>query len=83
MGKVALLSIIGLVLALSYQYSDPRNWEDFFPFGVQGVFNGAAIIYFSYGGYNACCNFAEEVRHIAPGLLDPEVHAQLFACMYM
>lgn len=61
-GKAALLSIIALVLGLSFQHADSRNWEDFFPFGAQGVFNGASVIYFSYGGYNACCNFAEEAR---------------------
>ena len=73
-GKAALLSLIALVAALSYKNADIRNWEDFFPYGARGVFNGAAVIYFSYGGYNSACNFAEEVRHALHASAYPSVH---------
>ncbi|KAG5556957.1 hypothetical protein RHGRI_007263 [Rhododendron griersonianum] len=35
----------------------------FFPFGVSGVFNGAAMVYLSYIGYDAVSTMAEEVRN--------------------
>ena len=61
MGKVCLLLLIGMCLGFSYSHANPHNWDDFLPYGTRGVFAGASVIYFSYGGYNACTNFAEEV----------------------
>ncbi|KAG6542704.1 hypothetical protein Mapa_015863 [Marchantia paleacea] len=33
------------------------------PYGLQGIFNGAAIVYFSYIGYDAVSTMAEEVKN--------------------
>ncbi|KAK6135990.1 hypothetical protein DH2020_030262 [Rehmannia glutinosa] len=41
---------------------NPKNAGGFFPFGVSGVFNGAAVVYVSYIGYDAVSTMAEEVR---------------------
>lgn len=60
-GKVCLFLLIALCLGFSYPHANTHNWDNFFPFGAHGVFAGASVIYFSYGGYNACTNFAEEV----------------------
>ncbi|EEF46624.1 cationic amino acid transporter, putative [Ricinus communis] len=35
----------------------------FFPFGAPGVFNGAALVYLSYIGYDAVSTLAEEVHN--------------------
>lgn len=41
----------------------PSNFtSDFNPYGVRGIFNGAAIIFFAYLGYDAVATLAEEVR---------------------
>ncbi|KAK3139359.1 hypothetical protein QOZ80_5AG0382080 [Eleusine coracana subsp. coracana] len=46
--------------------ADPgRNPGGFFPHGAVGVFNGAAMVYLSYIGYDAVSTMAEEVRHPA------------------
>ncbi|KAL6530907.1 Cationic amino acid transporter 7, chloroplastic [Orobanche gracilis] len=42
---------------------NPKNAGGFFPFGVSGVFNGAAMVYLSYIGYDAVSTMAEEVRN--------------------
>ncbi|KAH0904960.1 hypothetical protein HID58_044463 [Brassica napus] len=42
--------------------ADPENPSGFFPFGASGVFNGAAMVYLSYIGYDAVSTMAEEVR---------------------
>lgn len=43
--------------------SDPiHHPSGFFPFGVTGVFNGAAMVYLSYIGYDAVSTMAEEVK---------------------
>ncbi|EYU19824.1 hypothetical protein ABFS82_06G084200 [Erythranthe guttata] len=41
---------------------NPENPGGFFPFGVSGVFNGAAMVYLSYIGYDAVSTMAEEVK---------------------
>lgn len=42
---------------------NPNNPSGFFPYGPSGVFNGAAMVYFSYIGYDAVSTMAEEVRY--------------------
>uniref|UniRef100_M4EZ90 Cationic amino acid transporter C-terminal domain-containing protein n=1 Tax=Brassica campestris TaxID=3711 RepID=M4EZ90_BRACM len=42
--------------------ANPENPSGFFPFGASGVFNGAAMVYLSYIGYDAVSTMAEEVR---------------------
>ncbi|KAL5568627.1 hypothetical protein UlMin_025202 [Ulmus minor] len=42
---------------------DPKNPSGFFPRGASGVFNGAAMVYLSYIGYDAVSTMAEEVRN--------------------
>ncbi|XP_011024173.1 PREDICTED: cationic amino acid transporter 6, chloroplastic-like [Populus euphratica] len=43
--------------------ADPKNPSGFFPFGASGVFNGAAMVYLSYIGYDAVSTLAEEVHN--------------------
>lgn len=42
--------------------ADPAHPSGFFPYGASGVFNGAAMVYLSYIGYDAVSTMAEEVR---------------------
>ncbi|XP_022747103.1 cationic amino acid transporter 6, chloroplastic-like [Durio zibethinus] len=42
---------------------NPHNPSGFFPYGPSGVFNGAAMVYLSYIGYDAVSTMAEEVRN--------------------
>ncbi|XP_058007567.1 cationic amino acid transporter 7, chloroplastic isoform X2 [Hevea brasiliensis] len=43
--------------------ANPGHPSGFFPFGVPGVFNGAAMVYLSYIGYDAVSTLAEEVHN--------------------
>ncbi|CAI9091385.1 OLC1v1026407C1 [Oldenlandia corymbosa var. corymbosa] len=43
--------------------SDPEFADGFFPYGASGVFNGAAMVYLSYIGYDAVSTMAEEVKN--------------------
>nr|QOU08748.1 catalase [Larix gmelinii var. olgensis] len=45
--------------------ANPANPGGFAPYGVNGVFNAAAIVYFSYIGYDAVSTMAEEVTYHA------------------
>ncbi|XP_016468833.1 cationic amino acid transporter 7, chloroplastic [Nicotiana tabacum] len=42
---------------------DQNHASGFFPFGASGVFNGAAMVYLSYIGYDAVSTMAEEVKN--------------------
>ncbi|XAR53525.1 hypothetical protein NMG60_11022114 [Bertholletia excelsa] len=42
---------------------NPNHRGGFLPFGVSGVFNGAAMVYLSYIGYDAVSTMAEEVHN--------------------
>ncbi|SHF35859.1 amino acid/polyamine/organocation transporter, APC superfamily [Thermoanaerobacter uzonensis DSM 18761] len=43
----------------------PVNWHPFMPYGWQGIFHGAAIIFFAYIGFDAVSTAAEETKNPA------------------
>ncbi len=56
MHELVLLTLAGFTKA-----SPPNLTTDFGVYGVRGVMNGAAIIFFAYLGYDAVATLAEEV----------------------
>ena len=60
---VVKIGIILFVIALGTPWVQPTNWTPFFPFGVQGVVNGAALIFFAYLGFDALSTASEEVEN--------------------
>ena len=44
---------------------NPANWHPFSPFGVNGIINGAALVFFAYIGFDAVSTSAEEA--VNPG----------------
>ncbi|MFA4878299.1 MAG: amino acid permease [Methanoregula sp.] len=56
------ISVILIFLALTYIHINPSNWHPFMPFGISGVFAGAAIVFFAYIGFDAVLTAAEEVE---------------------
>ncbi|XP_065872913.1 cationic amino acid transporter 6, chloroplastic-like [Euphorbia lathyris] len=64
---------IGFVIVMGFWRGDWKNLSEaadpvkhpsgFFPFGAPGVFNGAAMVYLSYIGYDAVSTLAEEVHN--------------------
>ncbi|CAN8270081.1 unnamed protein product [Cochlearia groenlandica] len=65
------IAFIVFVIAMGFWKGDkknltrpdnPENPSGFFPYGVSGVFNGAAMVYLSYIGYDAVSTMAEEVK---------------------
>lgn len=66
------LVFIVFVIVIGFTRGDAKNFREagdenhasgFFPFGASGVFNGAAMVYLSYIGYDAVSTMAEEVRN--------------------
>ncbi len=56
-GAVLLFIIVGVF------YVKPENWSPFLPYGMNGVFTGAALVFFAYLGFDAVSSAAEEVKN--------------------
>lgn len=47
---VTKLVIILFVIVVGSIYAEARNWDNFLPFGVQGIFSRAAVVFFAFIG---------------------------------
>lgn len=57
------LGILALFIAVGAFWVEPANWSPFMPNGWQGVFTGAALIFFAYIGFDAVSTAAEEAKN--------------------
>lgn len=57
------VAVILLFIGVGVFYVKPTNWEPFLPFGISGVFSGAALVFFAYLGFDAVSSAAEEVKN--------------------
>ncbi|URE21910.1 Amino acid permease [Musa troglodytarum] len=55
--------VIAFVIVAGFAHAEPSNLKPFLPFGAQGVFQAAAIVYFAYGGFDNIATMAEETRN--------------------
>jgi len=55
--------IILFFIAVGFRYVRPANWSPFMPGGWSGVQAGAAIVFFSYIGFDAVSTAAEETKN--------------------
>ncbi|WER46262.1 amino acid permease [Cupriavidus sp. WKF15] len=57
------VSVVLLFIAVGVWHVKPLNWQPFAPFGMSGVFNAAALVFFAFIGFDAVTSAAEEVRN--------------------
>jgi basic amino acid/polyamine antiporter, APA family len=57
------LAVVLFVIVVGSGYVETRNWSPFLPFGIPGVFNGAAYIFFAYIGFDSVSTHAEEAKN--------------------
>ena len=57
------LAVVGFVIVVGAFYIRPENWHPFLPYGANGVFRGAAYIFFAYIGFDSVSTHAEEARN--------------------
>ncbi|KAH9622332.1 hypothetical protein KSS87_017550 [Heliosperma pusillum] len=56
-------TVIIFIIVVGFSQGKASNLKPFLPFGVKGVFQAAAIIYFAYGGFDTLANLAEETKN--------------------
>ncbi len=56
------LAVVLFVIFAGLNWVQPANWHPFLPYGVGGIFQGAALIFFAYIGFDAVSTAAEEVK---------------------
>ncbi|WP_235699809.1 amino acid permease [Clostridium hydrogenum] len=56
------LTVIVLFIILAVGHVKTSNWHPFMPYGWNGVFQGAAYVFFAYIGFDAVSTAAEEVK---------------------
>jgi APA family basic amino acid/polyamine antiporter len=59
---VVKVSVIVLFLIVAGRHIEPANWNPFFPNGLPGVMTGAAIVFFTYIGFDSVATAAEECQ---------------------
>lgn len=57
------VSVVLLFIILGIGHVESSNWKPFMPYGWNGVFSGAAIVFFAYIGFDAVSTAAEEVKN--------------------
>lgn len=54
------LAAITVFISIATMHFNTNNWHPFMPFGMQGIVNGAGLIFFAYIGFDAVSTAAEE-----------------------
>jgi APA family basic amino acid/polyamine antiporter len=57
------LVVLGFFVVASIKFVKPVNWHPFAPNGFHGIATGAAIVFFSYIGFDAVSTTAEEAKN--------------------
>jgi APA family basic amino acid/polyamine antiporter len=59
---IANIAVIVIFIVVGLKYINPANYTPFTPFGLAGVFQGAAMVFFAYIGFDAVSTAAEETK---------------------
>lgn len=54
--------IIIFIIIVGFTHSKTSNLQPFFPYGPEGMFRAAAVVYWSYTGFDMVANMAEETK---------------------
>ncbi|KAK7270861.1 hypothetical protein RJT34_26347 [Clitoria ternatea] len=77
--------VIAFIIVIGFVHGKSSNLTPFLPYGVGGVFNAAAVVYWSYTGFDMVATMAEETknpsRDIPIGLVGSMVLITVIYCL--
>jgi APA family basic amino acid/polyamine antiporter len=56
------VGVVLLFIVVGAKHVRPENWHPFMPFGASGMLSAAALVFFSFIGFDAVTSAAEEVK---------------------
>jgi basic amino acid/polyamine antiporter, APA family len=56
------VAVVVLFIVVAVGYVKPANWTPFTPFGMEGIFAAAALVFFAFIGFDAIASAAEETK---------------------
>ncbi|XP_022762682.1 cationic amino acid transporter 1-like isoform X2 [Durio zibethinus] len=59
------VTVIIFIIVAGFSKADTKNYSDFMPFGVRGIFKSSAVLFFAYVGFDAVSTMAEETKNPA------------------
>ncbi|KOM49702.1 hypothetical protein LR48_Vigan08g052900 [Vigna angularis] len=62
MSSLITTLVIAFIIIIGFIHGKASNLSPFAPFGVDGVFNAAAVVYWSYSGFDMVATMAEETK---------------------
>ncbi|TYI34058.1 hypothetical protein ES332_A04G177500v1 [Gossypium tomentosum] len=57
--------VILFIIIAGFTKADTKNYSNFAPFGVRGIFKSSAVLFFAYVGFDAVSTMAEETKNPA------------------
>ncbi|OOE14337.1 amino acid permease [Fictibacillus arsenicus] len=60
---VIKVAVVILFIVVAFGYVKPANWTPFTPFGMEGIFAAAALVFFAFIGFDAIASAAEETKN--------------------
>jgi basic amino acid/polyamine antiporter, APA family len=60
---VIKVAVVILFIVVGVGYVKPDNWTPFTPFGMEGIFAAAALVFFAFIGFDAIASAAEETKN--------------------
>ncbi|XP_010540127.1 PREDICTED: cationic amino acid transporter 8, vacuolar [Tarenaya hassleriana] len=60
--SIVTVCVIAFIIVVGFIHSEKSNLVPFFPYGAKGVFQSAAVVYWSYTGFDMVANMAEETE---------------------
>ncbi|MGG3571909.1 amino acid permease [Bacillus gobiensis] len=60
---IVKVAVVLFFVVMAFTYVKPDNWTPFLPFGFNGVFAAAAIVFFAFIGFDAVASAAEETKN--------------------
>ncbi|XP_011082871.1 cationic amino acid transporter 8, vacuolar [Sesamum indicum] len=62
-GSIFGVAVIVFIIIVGFVHGKSENLVPFFPHGAEGMFTAAAVVYWSYTGFDMVANMAEEVKN--------------------